>query len=94
MDGWIEGRMEGEERGRSLLFMCVCVSLARSLSLSPRLFGEFADDTDQCSIFIFKTLVVCFQVNQNLVVQIKLTLQYKYIQVDNHISFQCSCIAF
>lgn len=37
-----------------------------ALRMSLRLFGEFADDTDQCSIFIFKTLVVCFQVNQNL----------------------------
>lgn len=44
-------------------------------SLSLHLFGEFADDTDECSIFIFKALVVCLQVNQNLVVKIKLTLK-------------------
>lgn len=67
MDGWMEERREGgREGGRgSLLFV--------SLSLSPhlRLFGEFADDTDQCSIFIFKTLVVCSQVNQNLPLQLQ-----------------------
>lgn len=61
-------RGEGGE-GRGLL----CSS---GLCLSPCLFGEFADDTDQCSIFIFKTLVVCSQVHQNLAVKIKLTLQW------------------
>lgn len=44
------------------------VLCSSGLSLSPCLFGEFADDTDQCSIFIFKTLVVCSQVHQNLAV--------------------------
>lgn len=39
--------------------------------VSLSLFGEFADDADQCSIFIFKTLVVCSQVNQNLQVEVK-----------------------
>lgn len=33
------------------------------------LFGEFADDADQCSILIFQPLVVCSQVTQNLVVK-------------------------
>lgn len=54
-DGWMDG---GKKGGGSLLVV--------SLSHSFRLFGEFADDTDQCSIFIFKTLVVRSQVNQNL----------------------------
>lgn len=54
-DGWLGGGRRG-----SLL------SMSLSLSLPPHLFGEFADDTDQCSIFIFKTLVVCLQVNQYL----------------------------
>lgn len=62
-DGW---RDRGRE-GSSLLFV----------SLSPHLFGEFADDTDQCSIFIFKTLVVCSQVDQNLVVK-KVHIRTKY----------------
>lgn len=39
--------------------------------VSLSLFGEFADDADQCSIFIFKTLIVCSQVNQNLQVEVK-----------------------
>lgn len=39
--------------------------------VSLNLFGEFADDADQCSIFIFKTLVVCSQVYQNLQVEVK-----------------------
>ena len=62
-DGWMDG---GKKGGGSLLV---------SLSHSFQLFGEFADDTDQCSIFIFKTLVVRSQVNQNLVVKIELTLK-------------------
>lgn len=37
-----------------------------ALRVSLCLFGEFTDDTDQRSIFIFKTLVVCSQVDQNL----------------------------
>lgn len=43
---------------------------ALCLSFPRRLFGEFADDTDQCSIFIFQTLVVSSQVDQNLVANI------------------------
>lgn len=34
---------------------------------SRRLFGEFADDADQCSVFILQALVVGSQVNQDLV---------------------------
>lgn len=49
---------------------------ALHVSLSLPLFGEFADDTDQCSIFILKTLVVCSQINKNLVVKMKLMLKY------------------
>lgn len=60
-DGWTEGWREGG----SLLFV----------SPSLRLFGEFADDTDQCSIFIFKTLVVGSQVDQDLVVKVELPLE-------------------
>lgn len=52
-EGWMDGWMEGGG-GFPALHVSLC------------LFGEFADDTDQCSIFIFKTLVVCSQVDQNL----------------------------
>lgn len=52
MCGW-----EGE-RGRGVP--------ALYASLSGRLFGEFADDADKCSVFILKTLVVCSQINKNL----------------------------
>lgn len=50
-DWWMDGWTGG-----SLLFV----------SPTCHLFGEFADDTDKCSIFIFKTLVICSQVNQDL----------------------------
>ena len=59
--------MDGGEEGGGFPALRVSFSLC--------LFGEFADDTDQCSIFIFKTLVVCSQVNQNLVVENELTLK-------------------
>lgn len=62
MDKWME-RERARERGCSLEVFS--------------LFGEFADDTDQCSIFIFKTLVVCSQVNQYLEVKIQHNLQKK-----------------
>lgn len=64
MEGETDGRKDGG-RGGSLLFV----------SPSLRLFGEFADDTDQCSIFIFKTLVVGSQVDQDLVVKVELPLE-------------------
>lgn len=64
-DGWTDRRMEGRMDGWREGVPCFFVSP------SLRLFGEFADDADQCSIFILKTLVVCSQVNQDLVVKKK-----------------------
>lgn len=61
MDGQTDGRKDGWREGVPCFFV----------SPSLRLFGEFADDADQCSIFILKTLVVCSQVNQDLVVKKK-----------------------
>lgn len=59
MCGRKEGRTDDEESG-------VGWGVFPGDWVSFTLFGEFADDTDQCSIFIFQTLVVCFQVNQSL----------------------------
>lgn len=50
VDGWMD------ERGRGDSLEVVSVNL----------FGEFADDSDQSSVFIFQTLVVCSQIHQNL----------------------------
>lgn len=59
MCGRKEGQTDDEESG-------VGWGVFPGDRVSFTLFGEFADDTDQCSIFIFQTLVVCFQVNQSL----------------------------
>lgn len=67
----MDGRMEG---GR--VSVCVCGGVPCFFVSPPVcLFGEFADDTDQCSVFILKTLVVRSQVNQDLVEKIELPLK-------------------
>lgn len=60
VEGETDGRTDRWKEGRgSLLF------------ISPllHLFGEFADDTDERSIFVFETLVVGSQVDQDLAVK-------------------------
>lgn len=49
-------------------------------ALSRRLFGEFADDADKCSVFIFQSLVVGSQVNQDLVGDKNQTLHHQQSQ--------------
>lgn len=47
---------------------------------SRRLFGEFADDADKCSVFILQSLVVSSQVNQDLVGDKNQTLHHQQSQ--------------
>lgn len=49
-----------------------------------RLFGEFADDTNKCSVFILQTLVVCSQVNQDLVGDKNQTLHHQQVKTGAH----------
>lgn len=66
------GGMYGRRGGRSGGWMNRWRARGDSLEVvSLDLFGEFADDSDQSTIFIFQTLVVCSQVDQNLEEQVK-----------------------
>lgn len=62
-----------EERTEGGAFPCFRVP-------SRRLFGEFADDADKCSVFILQSLVVSSQVNQDLVGDKNQTLHHQQSQ--------------